>query len=126
MTPRLILLLAAVLGALGVALGAFGAHAFKAHLEATQRLDTFETAVRYQFYHTLALLAVGILRLVRPELTNLGTVAWLFVGGIVIFSGSLYLLCLTGITKLGAITPIGGVLLIAGWVLLAVAALKLA
>ncbi|RTQ47737.1 DUF423 domain-containing protein [Hymenobacter gummosus] len=125
MTARLILLAAAVLGALGVGLGAFGAHVFKAHLEATQRLDTFETAVRYQFYHTLALLAVGVLRLVRPELSSLGTVAWLFIGGIIVFSGSLYLLCLTGVTKLGAITPIGGVLFIAGWVLLAVAALRL-
>ncbi|GAB2947589.1 DUF423 domain-containing protein [Hymenobacter coalescens] len=125
MTARLILLTAAVLGALGVALGAFGAHAFKAHLEATQRLDTFETAVRYLFYHTLALLAVGVLRALRPELTSLGTVAWLWLGGIVVFSGSLFVLCFTGVRWLGAITPIGGVLFIIGWIMLAVAALRL-
>lgn len=126
MNARLIILLAAVLGALGVSLGAFGAHALKAHLEATGRLETFETAVRYQFYHTLALLALGLLRLLRPEATSLGTVAWLWLGGILVFSGSLYILCFTGLRWLGAITPIGGVLLIAGWVLLAVAAMRLA
>jgi uncharacterized membrane protein YgdD (TMEM256/DUF423 family) len=125
MSGRLILLIAAVLGALGVSLGAFGAHAFRAHLEATQRLDTFETAVRYQFYHTLALLALGILRLVRPEINTLGTIAWLWLGGIIIFSGSLYVLCFTGMRWLGAVTPIGGVLFIAGWVMLAVAVMRL-
>ena len=125
MNARLIILLAATLGALGVSLGAFGAHALKAHLEATGRFDTFETAVRYQFYHTLALLALGLLRLLRPEAASLGTVAWLWLAGILVFSGSLYILCFTGLRWLGAITPIGGVLLIAGWVLLAVAAMRL-
>ncbi|AYA38751.1 DUF423 domain-containing protein [Hymenobacter oligotrophus] len=126
MTARLIILTAAILGALGVSLGAFGAHAFKAHLEATGRLETFETAVRYQFYHTLALMALGVLRLVRPDAVSLGTVAWLWLGGIIVFSGSLYLLCFTGLRWLGAITPIGGVLFIIGWVMLAVAAMRLA
>lgn len=122
MTAKLILQLAALLGGLGVAIGAFGAHGLRAMLEASGRFETFETAVRYQFYHALALLAVGVLLLVRPDLRQLGTAAWLWVGGILIFSGSLYALCFTGITKLGAITPIGGLLLIAGWIVLLLAA----
>jgi uncharacterized membrane protein YgdD (TMEM256/DUF423 family) len=133
MTARLILLAAALFGTLGVALGAFGAHGYKNYLEETlkaanaaARLTTYETAVRYQFYHALALLAVGILRLVRPDMVSLGTVAWLFVGGIVLFSGSLYLLSFTGIKWFGPVTPVGGLLFLAGWVLLAVAAWRLA
>ncbi|UPL47835.1 DUF423 domain-containing protein [Hymenobacter sublimis] len=122
MTARLILQLAALLGALGVGIGAFGAHGLRKMLEASGRFETFETAVRYQFYHALALLAVGILLHVKPELRSLGTVAWLWLGGVLVFSGSLYVLCLTGITKLGAVTPIGGVLLVAGWIVLLLAA----
>jgi uncharacterized membrane protein YgdD (TMEM256/DUF423 family) len=121
MTPRLLLQLAGVLGGLGVAIGAFGAHALHETLKNAGRLDTFETAVRYQFYHVLALLALGALWAVRPEL-NLGTTAWLWTAGILLFSGSLYLLCFTGITKLGAVAPIGGLLLLAGWLSLAWAA----
>ncbi|RSK31709.1 DUF423 domain-containing protein [Hymenobacter metallilatus] len=125
MTARLIIQLAALLGALGVGIGAFGAHGLRKMLEASSRFETFETAVRYQFYHALALLALGILLHIKPELRNLGTVAWLWLGGVVVFSGSLYVLCLTGITKLGAVTPIGGVLLIAGWIVLLLAARQL-
>ena len=125
MTARLILQLGALLGALGVGIGAFGAHGLRKMLEASGRFETFETAVRYQFYHALALLAVGILLHIRPELRSLGTVAWLWLGGVVVFSGSLYVLCLTGITKLGAVTPIGGVLFIAGWIVLLLAARQL-
>jgi uncharacterized membrane protein YgdD (TMEM256/DUF423 family) len=126
MSPRLILQLAALLGGLTVAIGAFGAHGLRAMLEASGRFDTFETAVRYQFYHTLALLAVGVLAVVRPELRGpIGTTAALWLGGILFFSGSLYLLCFTGITKLGAVAPIGGLLLIAGWVRLLVLVSKL-
>jgi len=125
MTARLILQLAALLGALGVGIGAFGAHGLRAMLEATGRFDTFETAVRYQFYHTLSLLAVGVLLHQRPELRLLGTTAWLWVGGILIFSGSLYVLCFTGIKWLGAITPLGGLLFIAGWITLLLAARQL-
>lgn len=132
MTARLILLAASLFGTLGVALGAFGAHGYKNYLEKTlqaadaaTRLATYETAVRYQFYHALALLAVAVLRLLRPELPGLGTAAWLFVGGIVLFSGSLYMLSFTGIRWFGPITPIGGVLFLAGWALLFVAALRL-
>ena len=122
MTAKLILQIAALLGGLGVAIGAFGAHGLRAMLEASGRFDTFETAVRYQFYHTLALLAVGVLLHVRPELRLLGTAAWLWTGGVIVFSGSLYLLCFTGITKLGAVAPIGGLLLIGGWIALLLAA----
>lgn len=125
MTARLIIQLAALLGALSVGIGAFAAHGLRKMLEAAGRFETFETAVRYQFFHTLALLAVGILWYLKPELRSLGTVAWLWLGGILVFSGSLYVLCLTGITKLGAVTPIGGVLFIAGWIVLLLAARQL-
>ena len=114
---KFVLLTAAGLGALSVMIGAFGAHALRAALEASGRLETFETAVKYQFYHTLALLAIGLLMYQIPD-------KWLYyaalamIGGILIFSGSLYILCLTGIRWLGAITPIGGVLMIVGWVML--------
>ena len=126
MSARLILQIAALLGGLTVAIGAFGAHGLRAMLEASGRFDTFETAVRYQFYHTLALLAVGILAVARPELRGpIGTTAALWLGGLLFFSGSLYLLCFTGITKLGAVAPIGGLLLIAGWIRLLLLVSKL-
>ena len=105
---------AALLAALAVALGAFGAHALEARIEA-DLLETFETGVRYHFYHALALMITAA---VAGHFQNqrLARVAgWLFVAGIVIFSGSLYLLALTGIRWLGAITPIGGVAFLAGW-----------
>ena len=121
MTARLLLQLAGLFGALGVAIGAFGAHALHDTLMRAGRLDTFETAVRYQFYHALALLAVGVLWAARPELRALGITGALWAGGIVVFSGSLYALCFTGITKLGAVAPIGGLLLLGGWVYLLLA-----
>lgn len=112
----------AILGLIGVALGAFGAHALKNMLEATGRSATFETAVKYQFYHALALVLVGILiQLFGSNLTMVKLLGWsgnsLLIGTL-IFSGSLYVLCFTGITWLGAITPIGGVAMIVGWALL--------
>ena len=98
-------------------IGAFGAHALKNMLESSGRAETFETAVKYQFYHALALLALGILMLnVKHEMLNYA--GYSFLIGTIIFSGSLYALCLTGITKFGMITPIGGLFLIAGWALL--------
>lgn len=114
MTQKTILLIASAFGALTVMIGAFGAHALGPMLQATNRTDTFETAVKYQMYHTLALLAVGLL-LFKVESPALQVAAWCFFIGILIFSGSLYTLCLTGITWLGAITPIGGTALIVGW-----------
>ena len=111
------LLVASILGALSVCIGAFGAHALKARLEAIHRLETFETAVKYQFYHTFAILAVALL-LEKIANKSLEYAGWSFLGGIIIFSGSLYILCLTGVTKWGAVTPLGGLLFIIGWVLL--------
>ena len=117
MTQKLVLLTAAALGGLSVGIGAFGAHALRATLEAGGRLETFETAVKYQFYHTLALLVIGILMYHLPN-KQLGYAAVSMVVGIVIFSGSLYVLCLTGVRWWGAVTPLGGVALIVGWGLL--------
>ena len=125
MTARLLIQLAALLGGLGVAIGAFGAHALHDLLVRAGRLDTFETAVRYQFYHALAMLAAGVLWAARPELRQLGNAGGLWLGGVIIFSGSLYALCFTGITKLGAVAPVGGLLLLAGWVSLALAVREL-
>ena len=125
MTARLLLQLAALVGGLGVAIGAFGAHGLHDMLVKSGRLDTFETAVKYQFYHALALLAIGVLWAARPELRAVGTTGGLWLGGIVVFSGSLYALCFTGVTKLGAVAPIGGLLLIAGWLSLALAVREL-
>lgn len=117
MTAKTILIIAGVFGALAVGIGAFGAHGLEATLTANGRLDTYETAVKYQFYHTLALLLLGILMLNLSH-DYLSWAAWSFIIGTVIFSGSLYTLSLTNITWLGAITPIGGMALIVGWVFL--------
>lgn len=119
MNQRTTLLWACILGATGVMIGAFGAHALKPSLEAAGRLDTFETAVKYQFYHALALLATGLL-MQQNAARMLHYAALLFVLGVLLFSGSLYVLCMTGIGVLGAVTPLGGVLFIAGWITLGV------
>lgn len=117
---RLFLTIGALLGGLGVAAGAFGAHALKARVEA-RLLEVFETAVRYQMYHALALFAVAWV-ISRAPSSFASAAGWLFVAGIAVFSGSLYLMTFTGIRWLGAITPIGGVCFIAGWICLALAA----
>lgn len=124
MTGKNILTIAGISGALAVGLGAFGAHGLEPILIQNGRLDTFETAVSYHFYHTLGLLGLGILALIKPEWKGLSLAAWGMFLGILIFSGSLYILSLTGITWLGAITPIGGVGFILGWLALAYAVLK--
>lgn len=112
----------AILGLLGVAIGAFGAHALRAMLDASGRAATFETAVKYQFYHAVALILIGILlHLFGSSPTIVKLLSWSgysFLGGVLVFSGSLYILCFTGITWLGAITPLGGLGMIAGWALL--------
>jgi len=105
---------AAALGFLGVALGAFGAHALKAQLAAFGYTATWETAVFYQLVHAVALLALAAVDRVSR------VVAILWIAGVAIFSGSLYVLCLTDIKVLGAITPIGGVLMLVGWAMLAI------
>ncbi|MFU8763615.1 MAG: DUF423 domain-containing protein [Haliea sp.] len=115
---------AAISGAIAVAFGAFGAHALKGRLDA-YALGVYETAVQYHFYHSLALLAVGILALNYPHVNLLRSSGWLFLLGLVVFSGSLYLLSFTGLRWLGAITPLGGLAFIAGWACLAAASWKL-
>jgi len=115
------LLLAAINGFVAVALGAFGAHGLKQRLSADM-LAVYQTGVQYHFYHTLALLAVAVLMLSGAQQNLLRWSGALFVLGIVIFSGSLYLLSVTGTRWLGAITPLGGVAFLAGWIVLALAA----
>ena len=114
---RWILALAALLVALATALGAFGAHGLRDVLT-PERLDVFETGVRYHFYHTLGLLALGVLAQLRPA-RGLRLAARLIVAGIVVFSGSIYALTFGAPSALGMVTPIGGLLLMLGWTLLA-------
>ncbi|MEX2566136.1 MAG: DUF423 domain-containing protein [Cyclobacteriaceae bacterium] len=115
---------AAVFGALAVIFGAFGAHALAPFLIQHGKEATYNTAVDYHFYHSLALVLIGILMQFFPENQKLKYSAWSFIAGICIFSGSLYLLCLTQVSWLGAITPIGGLGFILGWVFLFLAASK--
>ena len=119
---RRFLALGALSAGIAVALGAFAAHALKARLEA-QLLAAFEVGARYQMYHALALVAVGLLA-ERRSSRLLGASGALFLAGTVLFSGSLYALSLTGIRGLGAITPFGGLAFLAGWLCLAAAVLK--
>jgi len=126
------LALAAVLGLVGVALGAFGSHPLRAKLP-PERLVTFETSVRYQMWHALALFAVVLVDASTPAVTRSTTVlyavegktswpvlaaGWLFVAGIALFSGSLYALAFTGRRAWGAVTPFGGACLLLGWAML--------
>nr|WP_157593303.1 DUF423 domain-containing protein [Rufibacter tibetensis] len=115
MTIKTILILGALLSGLGVMIGAFGAHGLSKLLTETGRTETFETAVKYQMYHALGLLLVGVLMTQFPAASGLRFSGICFLIGILIFSGSLYILCLTGIRWMGAITPIGGLFLIGGW-----------
>ncbi len=124
MNQKQSLLTAAILGAITVMIGAFGAHTLRPTLEATGRLETFETAVKYQMYHTLSIFLIGLLQFHLP-LKQLRVASLLLFLGILIFSGSLYVLCLSGITVLGAITPFGGVLFIVGWLYVALGLAKL-
>jgi uncharacterized membrane protein YgdD (TMEM256/DUF423 family) len=122
MSPSAWLFLGSILGACGVALGAFGAHALKTRVDPAM-LAVFDTAVRYHLTHALALLAVAWASERWPGASSTAA-GWLFTAGIVIFSGSLYVMVLTGARWLGAVTPIGGLALIAGWCVLALAALR--
>lgn len=118
---RTFVLIGALAGFIGVALGAFGAHGLRARIS-PEMLAVFETGVRYQMYHALALLALGAL---APTLAaRLTTVAgWSFTAGILLFSGSLYALALSDVRVLGAITPLGGVAFLVGWACFAYAAI---
>ena len=113
---------AALLGLLGVALGAFGAHALKDRLESLGTLTTYHTGVQYHFYHVLALLAVGLMWGPLRGRASLSVAAWAFLVGVILFSGSLYVLAFTGIKKLGIITPFGGLAFLVGWAVLAIGA----
>lgn len=116
---RLFLTFAAASGFLAVALGAFGAHALKNHLDDYAR-GVYETAVLYHFVHSLALLAVGVLCRVGVPRRSLSAAGVAFITGLLIFCGSLYLLSVTGLRWLGAVTPLGGVAFLSGWLLLLV------
>ena len=119
---RPFLIIASLSGALAVAIGAMGAHALEAQLDA-RAMEVYQTAAEYHFYHTLALLAVAILWAWRPN-KWLHTTGILFIVGILLFSGSLYALSVTGIGTLGMIAPVGGLSFIAGWLCLGVGVWK--
>jgi uncharacterized membrane protein YgdD (TMEM256/DUF423 family) len=118
MSARLTLVVASLAMFLAVALGAFGAHALKARLSADMTA-VWQTAVQYHAWHALALFGLGLLMLHWPERADLRVASWLLLAGIVLFSGRLYALALTGVRGLGAVTPVGGVLFLAGWLVLA-------
>jgi uncharacterized membrane protein YgdD (TMEM256/DUF423 family) len=119
---RVLFGLGAILGFLGVAAGAFGAHAIRERVS-PERLDNWKTAADYQLWHALATI-VSALIAVRWTSGSAAAAGWCFVAGVVVFSGSLYALALTDRRKLGAITPIGGVLFLAGWAFLVLAAIR--
>jgi len=112
--PNLFLALASINGFIAVALGAFAAHGLRSRLT-PELLATFQTGVQYQMYHALALFGVGLLALQFPNTNLIRIAGFLFVAGIILFSGSLYVLALSGIRWLGAITPFGGVAFLAAW-----------
>ena len=113
------LLIGSLAGFLGVAAGAFGAHGLRSRLS-TEMLAVFETAVRYQMYHVFALLLTAAIIGRLGDARLLTVAAWSFIAGIVLFSGSLYALALTGTSSLGAITPFGGLAFLIGWAALAI------
>ena len=116
---KIALISGAIFAFLAVAICAFGAHGLQALLSANERTDTFETAVKYHMYHALALLLTGLLLQFFPG-KLLENSVWLFIAGIIIFSGSLYLLSITNIRFLGAITPFGGLCFLIAWAMLAI------
>lgn len=120
---KLFIILGAINAFLAVALGAFGAHGLKAMLE-EHYLEIWKTAVSYQMYHALGLLVVGVLAGKLPASPLVSASGWLMLAGIIFFSGSLYVLSLTKIGILGAITPIGGLAFLIAWILVVIAAVK--
>ena len=120
---KLFLGIGSTLALLAVALGAFGAHALKARI-APELMTVYHTGVEYHFYHALGLILVGLTALHLPESRLLKSAGWAMLAGTVLFSGSLYLLSLTGVRWLGAITPIGGVTFLAAWGLFALAVVR--
>jgi len=125
---RFLLLSGSLLGGIGVAAGAFGAHGLKDLLDATGRADNWETAFRYCLYHGLAMLTIAVLTALPQALPARGLLhaaGWCFLIGTLIFTGCLAALALSGVKILGAIVPIGGVLFLVGWALVAAAALRM-
>jgi uncharacterized membrane protein YgdD (TMEM256/DUF423 family) len=120
---KLFVSLGALAAALGVALGAFGAHALKARLSADM-LAVWQTAVQYHLWHALGLVGIGILAQHLPASGPLRLAGWLMLAGIVLFSGSLYVLAASGVRWLGVVTPFGGGCLIAGWLTVVYAVLR--
>ena len=113
------LLIGSLAGFLGVAAGAFGAHGLRNRLS-PDMLGVFETAVRYQMYHVFALLITAVIIGRVGDARLLSIAGWSFIAGVVLFSGSLYALALTGLSNLGAITPVGGLAFLIGWACLAI------
>lgn len=113
------LVIAALSGLLAVIIGAFGAHGLKSKIS-EEMLAVYNTGVQYHFYHLLVLLVTGLLLLKWPEAQAFKIAGWLFIAGMLVFSGSLYILAITGIRWLGAITPLGGLAFIGGWLALAI------
>jgi uncharacterized membrane protein YgdD (TMEM256/DUF423 family) len=124
MSSKQILLTGSVAGALAVALGAFGAHAFKPLLLENNAVETYKLAVDYHFFHALALLLIGALTERSSQPAAFGRAAVCMLGGVVLFSGSLYALALTGTRTVVLVTPLGGVFFLVGWGLLAVAVVQ--
>ena len=120
---KLFLLIGIASSGLSVIIGAFGAHGLSDLLTRTERTETFETAVKYQFYHSLGLILIGILFHLFSQ-PAIKTSAYLMLIGMIIFSGSLYILCLTNVSKWGAVTPVGGLILIIAWGFLFMGVLK--
>lgn len=120
---KVFLFLGALNAALAVALGAMGAHALKARL-APELLTVFQTGVQYHFYHALGMLLVGLAASRWPESGLLPWSGWLILAGIVLFSGSLYVLSIAGLRGFGAVAPFGGTAFIVAWILFAIAVLK--
>lgn len=120
---KIFVLMGSVSALLGVALGAFGAHGLKSKVT-IEMLKVWETAVLYHLIHALALILIGILCYLMPEINSIRHAGWAILVGTLLFSGSLYLLVVTGSKPLGIITPLGGVAFLAGWLLLAIAVWK--
>ena len=120
---KLFLISGSLLGALAVIFGAFGAHALKSTLELSNRVATYQTAVSYHFYHALGLILLGLI-MTQFQSKYLDLSGYAFLLGMLFFSGSLYVLSLSNISLFGAIAPIGGTLLVAGWVLMFLGILK--
>jgi uncharacterized membrane protein YgdD (TMEM256/DUF423 family) len=122
-SASLFLVIGCIAALLAVAIGAFGAHGLKARI-APELLPVFKIGVEYHFYHALGLILAGLAAFHLPESRHLRAAGWAMLAGIVLFSGSLYLLALTGFGWLGAVTPFGGLAFLAAWGLFAIAAVK--